>query len=277
MPARSPRAIDRAFDLTRAADLDARQRVGDRQAKIVMAMHRPDRLVRVGNPLAQRADEVSVQLGNRIAHGVGNIQRRGPFVDRSLQHAAEEIDIGAVAVFWAELDVVTQIARKTHGQLRLLEDLIGRHAQLLFHVQRAGGDERVDPRSSRTAERVGCTRNVAVIGARQRTDRRILDRLGDRLHRLEVAIARCREACLDDIHTQPFQLPRDTQLLVPRHRGARRLLAVAQGGVEDDQLVVGHGLAFMKRKANGPLAGKLAGRRWAGIQACNRSARGQHS
>ena len=36
---------------------------------------------------------------------------------------------------------------------------------------------------------------------------------------------------------QPLELARDAQLLVLGHRGAGRLLAVAQGGVEDDQLV----------------------------------------
>jgi hypothetical protein len=60
------------------------------------------------------------------------------------------------------------------------------------------------------------------------------------LHRLEVAVGAGREAGLDHIHPQALELARDAQLLVAGHRGARRLLAVAQGGVEDDELV-GHG------------------------------------
>ena len=38
--------VDGAFDLARAAD-DAGERIGDREAKIVVAMHREDRLVDV--------------------------------------------------------------------------------------------------------------------------------------------------------------------------------------------------------------------------------------
>ena len=46
-------AVDRAFDLPRAA-LDAGQRIGDRQAEIVVAMDGEDRLVGVRHALAHR-------------------------------------------------------------------------------------------------------------------------------------------------------------------------------------------------------------------------------
>jgi hypothetical protein len=45
-------------------------------------------------------------------------------------------------------------------------------------------------------------------------------------------------------HAQPLELARDAQLLVLGHRGAGRLLAVAQGRVEDDELVGRHGSGF---------------------------------
>jgi hypothetical protein len=61
------------------------------------------------------------------------------------------------------------------------------------------------------------------------------------LHALEVAVAAGGEAGLDHVHLQALELARDAQLLVARHAGAGRLLAVAQGGVEDDEFV-GHGL-----------------------------------
>jgi hypothetical protein len=53
---------------------------------------------------------------------------------------------------------------------------------------------------------------------------------------------------LDAIDLQPLQLARDAQLLVLGHRGAGRLLAVAQGGVENDELVGGHGVDFQWQK-----------------------------
>jgi hypothetical protein len=59
----------------------------------------------------------------------------------------------------------------------------------------------------------------------------------DGLHRLEVAIGAGCKSRFDDIHPQALKLARDAQLLVAGHRGPRRLFAVAQGGVENDELV----------------------------------------
>ena len=177
-------AVDRALDLARAADLHAGQRVGHRHAQVVVAMHRPDRLVGVGNALAQVADELAVQLGDRVAHGVGDVDRGRAFGDHRLEHAAQEVGVGAVAVLGRELDVAAQVAREAHRQPGLLEHLVGRHAQLLLHVQRAGGDEGVDARARR---RPSAPRRRARCRGRWRApaSRRSMSLMcvGDRLHR----------------------------------------------------------------------------------------------
>src|SRR5213079_22118 len=59
------------------------------------------------------------------------------------------------------------------------------------------------------------------------------DRLGHAPHGLEVALGGGGEAGLDHVHPQVLQLARDRELLLHVHGGAGRLLAVAQGGVED--------------------------------------------
>jgi len=229
-------------------------------------MHAPDRLVRIRNPLAQRAHEVAVELGHRIPHRIGNVQRGGPLFDHRFQHPAQKVDIAAVAVLGAELDVGAQVAGKAHRLARLLEHLLGRHAQLFLHVQRRSGNERVDARTRRAAQGLGGPGNVAIIGARQRTHGGVLDRVRDGLHRLEVAIGRSCEASLDHVDLQPLELAGDTQLFVARHRCAGGLFAVAQGGVEDDQFVSRHvsllvwvwvwvdpQLVLSGRKTKGPL------------------------
>ncbi len=60
-----------------------------------------------------------------------------------------------------------------------------------------------------------------------------LDLLGDRLHRLEIAVGRDRKARLDDVDAELLELARDRELLVEIHAAAGRLLAVAQRRVED--------------------------------------------
>ena len=62
-------------------------------------------------------------------------------------------------------------------------------------------------------------------------------RLGDRLDRLEVALARDREAGLDHVDAESRQLLRDLELLADVEGDPGRLLAVTQGGVEDLDVV----------------------------------------
>ena len=69
--------------------------------------------------------------------------------------------------------------------------------------------------------------------AREAADHRALHLARDRLHRLEVAGRGDREAGLDDVHAEPRELLRDLELLLLVERDPRRLLPVAQGGVED--------------------------------------------
>src|SRR5215213_7878240 len=75
---------------------------------------------------------------------------------------------------------------------------------------------------------------------REAADDRALDLTRDRPHGLEVAGRGDREAGLDDVHAQARELMGDLELLARVQRDARRLLAVAQGGVEDDYSVVRH-------------------------------------
>ena len=186
-----------------------------------MTVHRPNRLVGVGDAFAQRPNEVSIELGDGIADGVRDIQGRGTRLDRVLQNSAQKIHIRAIAIFRRKLDVIAQVARKLNGQSRLLMHLLRRHAQLLLHVQRAGSDECVNAGAGRTLQGLGGTRDVAVIGSRQRTYGGLSDLVSNGLDRFEVAIARCGKSGLDHINPQALQLARNAQLLVLGHGRAR--------------------------------------------------------
>ena len=90
-------------------------------------------------------------------------------------------------------------------------------------------------------QRFGGARDIAVIGARQRTNDGILDDAGDGLDRFEITGRSRRKASLDHIDLEPLELPRDADLFILGHRRARRLLAVTQGGVKNNQFI-GHGI-----------------------------------
>ena len=132
-----------------------------------MAVHGPHSLVAIGHALTQITDEFAIQLRNGIAHGIGHVDGRCTFVDDSFNHAGQKVGLAAVAIFGAELDVIHQVAPKTHGLLGLLQHLLGRHAQLFFHVQRTGRNKGVDAAAIGILQRLGSPRNIAVIGARK--------------------------------------------------------------------------------------------------------------
>ena len=59
-------------------------------------------------------------------------------------------------------------------------------------------------------------------------------------HGFGVGFGGDRKARFDDVHAERVELPRQLELLGHAQREARRLLAVAQGGVEDDDTVSSH-------------------------------------
>ena len=67
-------AVDGAFDLPRAG-FDGRQRVGHRQAQIVVAVHADDGAI--AQRLHDAADQRAVFLGRGVAHRIGNVDRAG--------------------------------------------------------------------------------------------------------------------------------------------------------------------------------------------------------
>jgi hypothetical protein len=103
--------------------------------------------------------------------------------------------------------------------------------------------------------RASAAREMSRSFARQGTNGGLLDVVGNGLDRFKVAIAGGSKARFDHVHAQALELPGDAQLFVARHGGSRRLFAIAQGGVEDDELV-GHGRLLGDVKMNGGCLGR---------------------
>ncbi len=92
----------------------------------------------------------------------------------------------------------------------------------------------VDGRLDRLAGAV----DVLHPGAREPGHHRVLGALGDLVDGVEVALRRDRESGLDDVDAHLVEQFGDAEFLLVGHGGARALLAVAQGGVEDDDAVL---------------------------------------
>ena len=254
-------AVDRALDLPCAAR-DAGQRIGDREAEIVMAMGREDRLVGIRHARDHLAEHRGIFLRNGIADRVGQVDRRGAGLDRGVDAANQIVDRRAGRVHRRPLDILDEVARLLHRGGDDVEHLLLALAHLVREMDRRGGDEGVDARALGDADRLAGAGDVARDGAGEAGDGHVgAGATGDFLHRLEIALTGDREAGLDDVDAHLLQQFGDLELLLEGHRGAGALLAVAQRGVEDDDAVLagvgcggGHGSLLPSGGRPGPIS-----------------------
>ena len=72
--------VDRAFPLSRAR-AHARERVGYREAEIVVTVRRQHDIPCAGNMVADAGDHRPILVRHRVADGVGNVERRRAGLD----------------------------------------------------------------------------------------------------------------------------------------------------------------------------------------------------
>src|SRR5216117_1038890 len=183
--------VDGALDLPRPVH-DGRQRVGDRLAEVVVAVDREDHLLHSADLLADPGDALAPLARDRVADGVGNVDRLRPRLDHRRQHVAHVVEVRARGVLGRELDVLAVALRVPHGVDRRLQHFGPGLPQLVLQVDVGGRDEGVDPGLPRILHRLPTAVDVRQPHAREAADRRrVLERadlLGDLARRLEVLV-----------------------------------------------------------------------------------------
>src|SRR5579864_599203 len=94
----------------------------------------------------------------------------------------------------------------------------------------------MNARTSRVLQCLPGTFNIRAAGARQTRNNGPANNLSDRSHRFKIAVRGNRKSSLDDVDAQAIKLVRQAQLLLVIHAAARRLLSVAEGGIENRNL-----------------------------------------
>ncbi len=145
-------AVDRHLDLPRAR-ADCRDRVGGRQPEVVVVVatvdHAAGQLRRaLRDPFADGGEHPRALVRQRVADGVGQVDRRRAGPDRHLADPAEEIEVGAGRVLGRELDIVAEVAGVAHHRVDPLQHLLARHPELVPEVDVGGRVEDVDARGS---------------------------------------------------------------------------------------------------------------------------------
>ena len=232
-----PDAVDGGLNLTRAT-LDARQRVGDGETQIVMAVHREDRFIRVRHPLANGDEHPPVFVRHRIADGVRQVDGGGARRDRGLHAFAQIINRSAGRVHRRPFDILDQVASLLHRGGDDLQHLRLALAHLMRQMDRRRGNEGMDAAPTRVSHGFAGAGDIAGNGARQTCDDRVPGVSGDLRDRFEITDRSDREAGFDDIDSHVVEHLGDFDLLLEGHGGAGALLAVAQRGVENNDAVL---------------------------------------
>ncbi len=192
-----------------------------------------------GHAAAEHGKNAFHVFGDGVADGVRDVDGGGTRDDGGFDAAAQKVRFGAAAVFGGPFHVVHEFAGEGDGGAGEFEDRVRLHFQLVFHVERAGGEEDVDAFALRRAHGLGGAQDVVFRGAGEAGDDGAFDLLGDAFDAFEVALGGDGEAGFQDVHAEFGQGFGHAEFFVDVHGEAGRLFAVAQGGIEDDNAVFG--------------------------------------
>ena len=250
-------AIDGALDLAGAV-LHALEGKGGGHAQVVVGVDRDDDVLDADDVVRQALDAGAEGLGQAVAGGVGDVDHGGAGVDGGLDHADEEVLVGAAGVLGVELDVLDVLLCVGHAVAGALDALLLGDVELVAQVRGANAQAGVDARALGGFQGLRGAVDVLVDGAGEAADGAgVAGDAADLLDGAEVARGADGEAGLDDVDAHADELLGDDELLLGVHGGAGRLLAVAQGGVKDVDLP-GHGVHPI---VLGPKAGVV----WKGV------------
>src|SRR6266536_2520099 len=228
-------SVHRALHLARPCS-NRGQRISHRQAKIVVAVAGDGQVLALYG-LLDLADQPPVFLGHRIAHRVRNVQRGSAAVGGHLQHLAEEIRLRAGGVLGRKLNILAQRTRVGDIIAHIAQAVLAGHLQLVLQMNVAGSKEGVNAGTRRLFQGLPGGVDVLAGAAAQTRYPDAADLARYALYGLEIAMRGDGKAGLNDVHTEPLQLPGQHQFLFGVHAAAGRLLAVAQGRVKDEDLL----------------------------------------
>ncbi len=223
------------------AVLDRGQGIGDRQAQIVVAMARQDdfALAQDRQFAQQMGEDFAVAGRGGVADGVGEIDGGCAGFHRGLHDLFQKFQFGPARVLRRKFDVLGVLQRLFDRLDADFNDLFLSLFQLVIAMNLAGGAKDVNAGVLCAAD--GFTGAVDVLGdaAGQAADDGFGYFGGDGVDGFKIAVGTDGESGFDDVDAHGFQETGDFQLFASGQGRARRLLAVAQSGVEDSYGVVG--------------------------------------
>ena len=232
-------AGDGALDLTRAC-LNARKGVGDGHAEVVVTVRREDDVLGARDLLGEHAEGGGVLFGGRVADCVGDVDGSGSCLNSGADDLDKKVRVGAGGVLGGELNVVGKGAGKTDGFGGLVEGLGASDLQFGLKVQVRGGQEGVDPGFFCGFDGTGGGFDILALAAGKGGYTGATNLAGDGADGVGVSLAGDGKAGLEHVDAKVGKLVGHAELFLVVHGAARGLFAVAESGVEEDDLIRGH-------------------------------------
>ena len=173
LPARSPRAVDRALDLA-CSVLDALEGEGRGHAQVVVRVHGDDDVLDADDVVREALDAATEVLRQLVAGGVRDVHDGGARLDDGLDHALEERLVRTAGVLGVELDVLHVLLGVLDAVDGALDALVLGDAQLVAQVGGRDADAGVDARALGALERLGRAVDVLLHRAREAADHAVV-------------------------------------------------------------------------------------------------------
>ena len=249
LPARLADAVDRALDLPDAV-FQGGQRIGDGNTEIVVTVNGNDNILEALHLVEQISNQCAELLGQGITHRVRNVDRRRSRGDHRFDHIAEVIPVRPRGIHRGKLDVGRVAPGMSDGGPGLFQSLISRLFQLILQVNVRRGHEGMNARVGRLLDGLPGAVDIVRICPGKTRNLATPDLPGDLLDGKEIPLRGNGKSGLDDIHTQFFQLSCDAEFFLQVHAAPRRLLAVSERRVEDQDsfALLFHGFPLLKNK-----------------------------
>src|SRR5690554_144246 len=138
------------------------QRVGNGKTQIVMAMHRENGFISIGNTIKKLMDSFCKLLRYSITNRIGDINRVGASIYGRLNNSTEKIQLRPASILTGELNVIDMASGTFYRPNCLLYDFVRQHLQLVLHVDGRCCNKRMYTAPFRGTNRFSCPINVLI-------------------------------------------------------------------------------------------------------------------
>ena len=160
--------------------------------------------------------------------------------NNGFDHAGQVFVVGAACVLGIKFHVTHEVAGPFYGLDGPFKDLFLCGIEFAFYMEIGCSDASMDTGSFCEPEGFSGHFDVFLDCPAEAADGGVLYDLRDLLYGVKIAGAGDGKACLDDVHAQGFQLLSQFDLFGGIELTARHLLPIAEGGIKNENLFVGH-------------------------------------